>query len=265
MIEPILEMRDVVKSYGENSVLKGVSFQVRQGETKIIIGGSGSGKSTLLKLAMGLERPDEGQILIESEDITKMRERDLARIRMKIGMVFQESALFDSMTVRDNVAYQLHEKGTRNGEVETRVRQNLGFVGLEDAIEKFPSELSGGMKRRVAIARALAGEPKIMFYDEPTAGLDPITSRKINQLIIMLRDLKDVSGVFVTHRMRDAFTLASQYAVNDNGDVQFRNEGQDLCIANTRFLMLRDGKIIFEGPDEVLRRSNDEYIKRFLA
>jgi phospholipid/cholesterol/gamma-HCH transport system ATP-binding protein len=265
MIEPILEMRDVVKSYGENSVLKGVSFQVRKGETKIIIGGSGSGKSTLLKLAMGLERPDEGQILIESEDITKMRERDLAHVRMKIGMVFQESALFDSMNVRDNVAYQLHEKGTRNGEVETRVRQNLGFVGLEDAIEKFPSELSGGMKRRVAIARALAGEPKIMFYDEPTAGLDPITSRKINQLIIMLRDLKDVSGVFVTHRMRDAFTLASQYAVNDNGNVQFRNEGQDLCIANTRFLMLRDGKIIFEGPDEVLRRSSDEYIKRFLA
>jgi phospholipid/cholesterol/gamma-HCH transport system ATP-binding protein len=265
MIEPILEMRDVVKSYGENAVLKGVSFQVRRGETKIIIGGSGSGKSTLLKLAMGLERPDEGQILIESEDITKMRERDLAHVRMKIGMVFQESALFDSMTVRDNVAYQLHERGTHEAEVESRVRQNLGFVGLEEAIEKFPSELSGGMKRRVAIARALAGEPNIMFYDEPTAGLDPITSRKINQLIIMLRDLKDVSGVFVTHRMRDAFTLASQYAVNDNGNVQFRNEGQDLCIANTRFLMLRDGKIIFEGPDEILRRSNDEYIKRFLA
>jgi phospholipid/cholesterol/gamma-HCH transport system ATP-binding protein len=265
MIEAVLEMRDVVKSYGDNTVLNGVSFQVRRGETKIIIGGSGSGKSTLLKLAMGLERPDEGQILIDNEDITKMRERDLARIRMKIGMVFQESALFDSLTVRENVGYQLQELGTNEKEMESRVRQNLGFVGLEDAIEKYPSELSGGMKRRVAIARALAGQPAIMFYDEPTAGLDPITSRKINQLIIALRDLNGVTGVFVTHRMRDAFTLASQYAVNDNGNVQFRNEGQDLCIANTRFLMLRDGKIIFEGPDEILRRSNDEYIKRFLA
>ena len=265
MIEPILEMKDVVKSYGDNSVLKGVSFQVRQGETKIIIGGSGSGKSTLLKLAMGLERPDEGKILIENEDITKLRERDLAPIRMKVGMVFQESALFDSMTVRDNVAYQLNETGRPGEEVELRVRQNLGFVGLEDAIDKLPAELSGGMKRRVAIARALAGEPSIMFYDEPTAGLDPITSRKINQLIITLRDLKGVTGVFVTHRMRDAFTLASQYAVNDNGKVQFRNEGQELCIANTRFLMLRDGKVIFEGPDEILRKSEDDYIKRFLA
>lgn len=265
MIGPVLEMKDVVKSYGDNTVLKGVSFQVKRGETKIIIGASGSGKSTLLKLAMGLERPDEGQILIENEDITRLREQDLARVRMKIGMIFQESALFDSLTVRENVGYQLQEVGTDEDEIESRVRQNLGFVGLEDAIEKYPSELSGGMKRRVAIARALAGEPDIMFYDEPTAGLDPITSRKINQLIITLRDLKGVTGVFVTHRMRDAFTLASEYASSDNGNVQFHHEGQVLCIANTRFLMLRDGKVIFEGPDEILRRSDDEYIKRFLA
>ena len=265
MSEAVLEMKDVVKSYGDNKVLNGVSFQVRRGETKIIIGGSGSGKSTLLKLAMGLESPDAGQIMIEGADITKLRERDLAQVRMKIGMIFQESALFDSMTVRDNVAYQLNEIGKDEEEVEQRVRQNLGFVGLEDAIDKFPSELSGGMKRRVAIARALAGEPDIMFYDEPTAGLDPITSRKINQLIITLRDLKGVTAVFVTHRMRDAFTLASQYAESNNGTVEFHHEGQVLCIANTRFLMLRDGRIIFEGPDEVLRRSDDEYIKRFLA
>jgi len=265
MSEAVLEMKDVVKSYGDNTVLNGVSFQVRRGETKIIIGGSGSGKSTLLKLAMGLERPDEGQILIEGTDITKLRERDLAQVRIKIRMIFQESALFDSMTVRDNVAYQLNEIGTDEEEVEQRVRQNLGFVGLEDAIDKFPSELSGGMKRRVAIARALAGEPDIMFYDEPTAGLDPITSRKINQLIITLRDLKGVTAVFVTHRMRDAFTLASQYAENSNGAVEFHHEGQLLCIANTRFLMLRDGKVIFEGPDELIRRSDDEYIRRFLA
>ena len=265
MIEPVLEMKDVVKSYGDNTILNGVSFQVRRGETKIIIGASGSGKSTLLKLAMGLERPDEGQIFDESQDITQMTERELAKVRSKIGMIFQESALFDSMTVRENVAYQLHERKMREEERELRVRQNLGFVGLESAIDKFPSELSGGMKRRVAIARALAVEPGILFYDEPTGGLDPITSRKINQLIITLRDLKGVTGVFVTHRMRDAFTLASQYATNDNGEVEFHNEGQFMCIANTRFLMLRDGRIIFEGPDEVLRRSEDEYIKRFLA
>ena len=265
MIDSVLEMKDVFKSYGENTVLNGVSFQVRRGETKIVIGASGSGKSTILKLAMGLEKPDTGQIWIEGEEITNLPERELTKVRVKIGMVFQESALFDSMTVRDNVAYRLNEMSSDEQEIESRVRQNLGFVGLEDAIDKFPSELSGGMKRRVAIARALIGEPDIIFYDEPTAGLDPVTSRRINELIIALRDLKGVTGVFVTHRMRDAFTLASQYATNGNGGVHFHPEGQDLCIANTRFLMLRDGRVIFEGPDEILRRSEDPYIKRFLA
>jgi len=261
---PVLEVTDVVKSYGDNTVLDGISFQVRRGETKIIIGASGSGKSTILKLIMGLEKPDKGSIRIESQEITSLTDRQLTPVRSKIGMVFQESALFDSLSVRENVAFQLHETGVHEDEVETRVQKNLGFVGLADAIDKFPSELSGGMKRRVAIARALAGEPSIIFYDEPTAGLDPITSRKINELIIALRDLNGVTGVFVTHRMRDAFTLASQYAESVNGHVEYRREGQLLCIANTRFLMLRNGKVIFEGPDEVLRRSQDPYIKRFL-
>jgi phospholipid/cholesterol/gamma-HCH transport system ATP-binding protein len=150
-------------------------------------------------------------------------------------------------------------------EIERKVRESLGFVGLEDAIDKFPSELSGGMKRRVALARALIGQPEIMLYDEPTAGLDPVTSRRINELIIALRDINGVTGVFVTHRLRDAFTLASEYATNGDKSISFRHEGSTFCIANTRFLMLRDGKIIFEGPDEVLRRSDDPYIKRFLA
>jgi phospholipid/cholesterol/gamma-HCH transport system ATP-binding protein len=214
---------------------------------------------------MGLEKPDEGQIFVDGEEVTKLRERDLVRVRQRMGMVFQESALFDSLTVRENVAYRLYEKGTNESEIEQRVRKELGFVGLEDAIDKTPSELSGGMKRRVALARALIGEPEIMLYDEPTAGLDPVTSRKINELIIALRDIKNVTGVFVTHRMRDAFTLASEYAQNGDGSVKFRREGSDLCIANTRFLLLRDGKIIFEGPDELLRRSDDPYIKRFLS
>jgi len=265
MTEYVLELKDVVKAYGDRTILDGVSMGIRRGETKIIIGASGSGKSTLLKLIMGLEKPDEGQILINGEETTKLDEREMVRIRQRMGMVFQESALFDSLTVRENVAYRLYEVGTDEDEIEQRVRKSLGFVGLEEAIDKAPSELSGGMKRRVALARALIGEPEIMLYDEPTAGLDPVTSKKINELIIALRDIKNVTGVFVTHRMRDAFTLASQYALNGDGQVTFHQEGKDLCISNTRFLMLRDGKIIFEGPDEVLRRSQDEYIKRFLA
>ena len=264
-MEPALEMRDVVKYYaGDKPVLNGVSFRIFKGETKIIIGASGSGKSTILKLIMGLEKPDEGQILVEGEEITRLNEQQLVHVRQKIGMVFQESALFDSLTVRENVAYRLYELNSNEEEIDTRVREVLGFVGLVDAIDKMPSELSGGMKRRVALARALIGEPGIMLYDEPTAGLDPITSKKINELIIALRDTKTVTGVFVTHRMRDAFTLATEYATNGGGQIHFQTENNFLCIANTRFLMLRDGKIVFEGPDEVLRRSDDEYIKRFL-
>jgi phospholipid/cholesterol/gamma-HCH transport system ATP-binding protein len=265
VIGPVLELKDVVKFYGDAQVLNGVSFKVQRGETKIIIGASGSGKSTILKLIMGLEKPDEGTIFINGQEVTALRERDMVGVRQKIGMVFQESALFDSLNVRENVAYRLYEIGMKDDQVEPLVRQSLGFVGLEDAIEKFPSELSGGMKRRVALARALISEPEIMLYDEPTAGLDPITSRKINELIIELRDVKNVTGVFVTHRMRDAFTLASEYASDGDGSVSFHREGQDRCIANTRFVMLRDGKIIFEGPDETLRRSEDPYIKRFLS
>jgi phospholipid/cholesterol/gamma-HCH transport system ATP-binding protein len=266
MIEPVLELKDVVKYYsGDKPVLNGVSFRMFRGETRIIIGASGSGKSTILKLIMGLDKPDEGQIFIEGKDITGMSEEDLSEVRQKIGMVFQESALFDSLTVRENVAYRLYEMGADEDEIDKKVRESLGFVGLEEAIDKMPSELSGGMKRRVALARALISEPQIMLYDEPTAGLDPITSKKINELIIALRDIKDVTGVFVTHRMRDAFTLATEYAMNGDDQIRFQTEDHFLCIANTRFLMLRDGKIVFEGPDELLRRSQDDYIKRFLS
>jgi phospholipid/cholesterol/gamma-HCH transport system ATP-binding protein len=266
MIEPVLEMKDVVKFYaGDKPVLDGVSFRMYRGETRIIIGASGSGKSTILKLIMGLEKPDEGQILIEGQEITRLTEQQLVPVRQKIGMVFQESALFDSLSVRENVAYRLYEMGVHDDEIDSRVKESLGFVGLEAAIDKYPSELSGGMKRRVALARALIGEPGIMLYDEPTAGLDPITSKRINELIITLRDIKSVTGVFVTHRMRDAFTLATEYATNGDKRIDFHTEDNFLCIANTRFLMLRDGKIVFEGPDELLRRSNDDYIKRFLS
>jgi phospholipid/cholesterol/gamma-HCH transport system ATP-binding protein len=266
MIEPVVEMKDVVKYYaGDKPVLNGVSFRLFRGETKIIIGASGSGKSTILKLIMGLDRPEEGQIFVEGQEITKLREAELVRVRQKIGMVFQESALFDSLSVRENVAYRLYEMAVDENEIDRRVRESLGFVGLEDAIDKTPDELSGGMKRRVALARAMIGRPEIMLYDEPTAGLDPITSKRINELIITLRDLNSVTGIFVTHRMRDAFTLATEYATNGDRRVDFHTEDNFVCIANTRFLMLRDGRIVFEGPDELLRRSNDEYIKRFLS
>jgi phospholipid/cholesterol/gamma-HCH transport system ATP-binding protein len=266
MMEPVLEMKDVVKFYAaDKPVLNGVSFRLFRGETKIIIGASGSGKSTILKLIMGLDKPDEGQIFVEGKDITHLTERELVSVRQKIGMVFQESALFDSLSVRENVGYRLYEMNLDEDEIEQKVRESLGFVGLEDAIDKRPSELSGGMKRRVALARALISEPGIMLYDEPTAGLDPITSKKINELIIALRDIRSVTGVFVTHRMRDAFTLATEYASNGDRSIKFHTEGNFLCIANTRFLMLRDGKIVFEGPDELLRRSDDDYIKRFLS
>ena len=171
----VLELRDVVKIYGDRRILDGVSFKLHRGETKIIIGSSGSGKSTLLKLIMGLEKPDEGQIVIEGVETTRLKEREMVPIRHRMGMVFQESALFDSLTVRENVAYRLYEDGEDEDKIEPRVRKSLGFVGLEDAIDKMPSELSGGMKRRVALARALIGEPEIMLYDEPTAGLDPVT------------------------------------------------------------------------------------------
>ena len=261
----ILELRNITKSYGDLRVLDDVSFQLKAGETKIILGGSGSGKSTMLKLMMGLEPPDDGTVMIEGQDITHMNERELGRIRSKIGMVFQESGLFDSLSVFANVAYRLYELSIDDDEIEERVRRVLGFVGLQEAIDRMPSELSGGMKRRVALARTLISEPKIMLYDEPTAGLDPITSRRINELIIRLRDTQGVSGVFVTHRLRDAFTLGAEYALESNGGVQFKREDGTFCLAHTRFVMLHLGKIIFEGPDELLRESKDTYIRNFLS
>ncbi len=260
----ILELRNVTKYYGDLRVLDGVSFRLNEGETKIILGGSGSGKSTMLKLMMGLERPDHGTVMIDGQDITHLGERALIGIRPKIGMVFQESGLFDSLSVFENVAYRLYELNVDGDEIEERVRRVLGFVGLEEAVQRMPSELSGGMKRRVALARTLVSEPKVILYDEPTAGLDPVTSRRINELIIRLRDTQGVSGVFVTHRLRDAFTVAAEYAEESNGSVRFKREDGTFCLAHTRFVMIYQGKVVFEGPDEVLRESSDPYIQKFL-
>jgi phospholipid/cholesterol/gamma-HCH transport system ATP-binding protein len=262
---PAIEFRNVHLSFDDRKVLDGLSFKVMRGETKIILGGSGCGKSTTIKLVLGLLKPDEGQVLVDGEDITAYSEVEMMRVRKKIGMVFQEGALFDSLSVYDNVAFRLHEQGVPEEEVEPEVRRMLRFVNLEDAIDKMPIELSGGMRRRVGIARALVGDPKIVMFDEPTAGLDPPTARTICELAMKLRDLEDVSSIFVTHEMNNLHYLSSEYAVvNDAGEVVFEKEGERLCLINTKVLMLRDGRPIFSGTDETLNRAEDPYIQRFL-
>ena len=262
---PAIEFRDVHLSFDDKVVLDGLSFTVNRGETKIILGGSGGGKSTTIKLVLGLLKPDSGRVLVDGEDITDYTEAEMMSVRKKIGMVFQEGALFDSLSVYENVAYRLHEQGVPEEEVEQEVRRMLRFVNLEDAIDKMPIELSGGMRRRVGIARALVGGPKIVLFDEPTAGLDPPTARTICELAIKLRDLEDVSSIFVTHEMNNVEYLTSEYAVvNDDGEVVFEKEGERLCLVNTKVLMLRNGGIIFEGSDEALMRDEDPYVHGFI-
>ncbi len=264
-IVPAIEFQNVLLAFDDRVVLNRLSFKVMKGETKIILGGSGGGKSTIIKLVLGLLKPDEGRILVDGEDITDYNERQMMSVRKKIGMVFQEGALFDSLSVYDNVAYRLHEQGLPEDEVEPEVRRMLRFVNLEDAIDKMPSELSGGMRRRVGIARALIGDPKIVLFDEPTAGLDPPTARTICELAMKLRDLEDVSSIFVTHEMNNLTYLCSEYAVvNEEGQVVFEVEGERLCLTNTRVMMMRDGNVIFSGTDEKLRKADDPYIKKFL-
>ncbi len=262
---PAIEFRNVTMMFDERKVLDNLSFKVMKGETKIILGGSGSGKSTTIKLVLGLLKPDSGRILVDGQDITDYSETQMMRVRKNLGMIFQEGALFDSLSVYENVAFKLHEQGVPEDEVEAEVRRMLRFVNLEESIDKMPAELSGGMRRRVGIARALVGDPKIVMFDEPTAGLDPPTARTICELAMKLRDLEDVSSIFVTHEMNNLDYLTSEYAVvNDAGDVIFEKEGEKLCLINSKVLMIRDGAIIFSGTDETLRKSEDRYIQKFL-
>ena len=261
-----IEFQEVSLAFGDRVILDRVSFTVRQGEAKVVMGGSGTGKSTLLRLALGLLKPDAGRILIDGEDVTHFSEEQMMSVRRKIGMVFQEGALFDSLSVYDNVAYRLREQQVPEEEIGPVVLRMLRFVDLEDSAGKMPNELSGGMRRRVGIARALVGNPKIIFYDEPTAGLDPITARTICELALKLRDLEEVSSIFVTHRIQDIEVLAREYVVRDDqGNLLFEQEGERLCLINTRFLMLKDGKIIFSGTDEEIRESSNPYIQKFFT
>ena len=264
-VVPALEFRDVHLAFDDKTILDGISFTVRRGETKVVLGRSGGGKSTIIRLVLGLLKPDAGQIFIDGEEITAYDEHEMMDVRQKIGMVFQEGALFDSLSVYENVAYRLNEQSVDGEEIEQEVRRMLQFVDLEDAIDKMPIELSGGMRRRVGIARALIGDPQIVLFDEPTAGLDPPTARTICELAIKLRDLQDVSSIFVTHEMNNVQYLSSEYAiVDEEGHVLFEKEGQKLCLINTEVIMLRDGKIIFSGSDEQLHSSPDPYIQRFI-
>ncbi|QUV84170.1 ABC transporter ATP-binding protein [Chloracidobacterium aggregatum] len=265
MSEYAIEFRDVCLAFGEQKVLDGVSFGVHPGETKILMGGSGTGKSTVLKLVLGLLKPDSGRIFVDNEDITDFSESQLTVMRQKIGMVFQEGALFDSLSVYENVGYRLFEQGADEEEIEETVRRMLRFVNLEQAINKMPSELSGGMRRRVGIARALVGNPKIILYDEPTAGLDPPTARTICELAIKLRDLEGVSSLFVTHRIQDAVVLADHHAtIGDDGEVVIAKNPRGQADTSTQFIMLRHGKVLLEGDADTFWNSTDPYIRTFL-
>ena len=262
---PAIEFRHVDFSYDDNKVLDDLSFQVAKGEIKIILSGSGGGKSTILKLTLGLLKPDAGQIFIDGEEITGRDEADMQQLRDKIGIVFQEGALFDSLTVHENVAYRLHDRGLPEEDIEEEVGSLLRFVKLDKEMDKLPSELSGGMRKRVSVARALVGNPRIVLFDEPTVALDPPTSGTICDLIIELRDLERVSSIVVTHEMDVVKYLTSEYVrVGEKGDIQFKDEGEKLCLTNTRILMLRDGREIFSGTSKELIESDDPYIHEFI-
>lgn len=262
----VIRFENVSKSFDDLTVLKNFNMTVQPAETKVVLGGSRSGKSTILKMVLGLVKPDSGRIFVAGEDITHKSEEELMAVRQHIGMVFQEGALFDSMTVGENVSYRLRQSSNYSrSEIDAIVTQVLGFVGLEGTASMMPSEMSGGMRRRVAIARALVGNPRIVLYDEPTAGLDPITARTISELIIKLRDLEGVSSIIVTHDLDTAMVLASEFAViGPDGNALLKGEEGKLCLINTRFLMIKAGEVLFEGPDEQLRTVQDEYVKEFL-
>src|ERR1041384_598037 len=255
---------DVSLSFDELLVLDRVSFELKRGETKVVFGVAGSGKSTILKLCLGLLKPDSGRIYVLGHDITVMSEEELFDLRSKIGIVFQESALFDSLNVRDNVAFRLTEEHLPESEIDKRVREALSFVELEEAINKLPSELSGGMRRRVGIARAIITQPEVLLFDSPTGGLDPITSTTIVELIMKQRDVYKTSALLVSHRLQDGFTLASHYYDPVSKHMK-PAEGMPSREIHTRFMILREGKVIFEGPAAELAKVEDTYIKEYIA
>ncbi len=263
---PAIAFDKVNLAFDENVVLRNLSFRVGKGRTKIILGASGSGKSTILKIIVGLLRADSGAVMVNGQRVDRLSEDDLMKVRADLGMIFQEGALFDSLTVRENVGYKFYEETDMPVEqVDARVEQVLGFIGLSDYIDKMPSELSGGQRRRVAIARALAFKPHILLYDEATTGLDPITAITVDDEIVKLRDFEGVTSIVVTHQLRDAFYVATKMAVRgEDGRVGIVPATPEKT-NETEFIMLKDGVICFEGNADELRRSSDPYLKNFLS
>lgn len=261
--EPVVVFEDVSIAFDEKPVLQNISFTVQHSETRIILGPAGGGKSVLVKLVNGLIRPDSGTIRVFGEDVTRMSEVDLFKLRARIGMVFQESALFDSLSVEDNVAYRLHEDRVPEEEAHKRVVEALQFVELENTISKFPSELSGGMRRRVSIARAIIAKPDLILYDSPTGGLDPITSTTIVELVVKQRDVSHTTSLVITHRLQDAFLLARSCFDPKTGKVEpIANGGID---DSTKFLVLNEGKIVFDGATAELVHTDDPWLKEYLS
>jgi phospholipid/cholesterol/gamma-HCH transport system ATP-binding protein len=262
---PVVSFEDVSIAFEDKPLLDGISFHLTRGETKALLGVAGSGKSTILKLTLGLIKPDSGSIYVLGEDVTQMNEEQLFSLRRKIGIVFQESALFDSLTVRENVAFRLlEEKHVSEEEIERRVREALSFVELEHTVGMFPSELSGGMRRRVGIARTIITQPEVLLYDSPTGGLDPVTSNTIIELIVKQRDLYKISSLLVSHRLQDAFTMATHYfdrKTNQMLPLPAAARGE----VPITFLVLRDGKVIFDGDAHELVNTRDEYIREYIS
>ncbi len=262
---PVVMLDRVTLAFDDHVILKDISFTLISGHTKIILGASGAGKSLTLKIIIGLLKPDGGAVWVNGERVDQLDEEDLMAIRADVGMVFQEGALFDSLTVRENVGYRLYEETDLPlDQINQRVTEVLGFIGLGEFIDRMPSDLSGGQRRRVAIARAMASKPRILLYDEPTTGLDPITATTVDDEIIKLRDLENVSSILVTHQLRDAFYVATHTAVRENGEIKIvgadaKKERQ------AEFLMLFDGQLCFEGDADALRTSQDPYLQKFLS
>lgn len=260
---PLVEFRNVSIGFEDHEVLQDVSFSVARGETRIILGPAGGGKSTLMKLTNGLLLPDSGEIFVFGRSLAEMSEREVFALRAHVGMVFQESALFDSLDVEDNVAYRLHEDHVPEAEAHERVVEALRFVELEKAIDKFPSELSGGMRRRVSIARAIITKPDLILYDSPTGGLDPITSTTIIELVVKQRDVSKATSLLITHRLQDAFTLATHCWDPKTNHMEKITDGN--LDPNTKFLVLNEGKVVFDGSTRELTHSQDPWLKAYLA
>jgi phospholipid/cholesterol/gamma-HCH transport system ATP-binding protein len=261
MNSPAVVFEHVTFAFDDHPVLKDVSFVIPAGQMRIMLGASGAGKSVILKLILGLFRPDSGRIFVHGSRIDNMREQDLLKLRGDVGMLFQESALFDSLTVGENVGYRLSEElRLPPAEVQERVEDVLGFVGLSEHVDRLPSELSGGQRRRVAIARAMAARPSLLLLDDPTTGLDPIVATSVNDEIVKLRDFEHVTAIVVTHQMRDAFYIATHQAARNNGTVQISPIPEN-ATAPADFIVLHDGRIHFEGTGTELLASKDDYLK----